>query len=61
MQVLYSRFGSRSRRAQLPQNVPVLGAIDNFSGSETRDIVSELSRRPLFQPLAERCKGGGAP
>ena len=61
VQVLYSRFGSRSRRAQLPQNVPVLGAIDNFSGSETRDIVSELSRRPLFQPLAERCKGGGAP
>ena len=60
-QVLYSRFGSRGRKAQLAQSVPVLGAIDNYSGSDTRDIVSELAGQSLFQPLADHCKGGGQP
>ena len=59
-QVLYSRFGSRARAAQLPQNIPTLGTIDNFSGSDTRGIVAELSKRTLFRPLAEQCRGGAA-
>ena len=60
-QVLYSRFGSRGRRAQLAQAVPVLGTIDNFSGSDSRTIAAEVAGQALFQPLAERCKGGANP
>lgn len=52
--VLYTRFGSQARQAQLPRSVPVLGAIDNFSGSDTRGIVAELAKRPVFRPLLDR-------
>lgn len=52
--VLYNRFGSRARQAQLSRPVTVLGAVDNFSGCDTRAVVEELSRRELFRPLLER-------
>ena len=52
--ILYNRFGSRSRQAQLSRSVTVLGAADNFSGGETRAVVEELSRRELYRSLLER-------
>lgn len=52
--ILYNRFGSSARRAQLSQAVTVLGSIDRFSGSDTRAIVEELRGREVFRSLLEQ-------
>lgn len=49
--VLYNRFGSACTRATLDWSLPVLGMIEHFSGADTRMIVEELARRPLYRAL----------